>query len=87
MGYPDLFLTFTCNPAWPEIKRFCQTHVVKSSDRTDVLARMFKLKVASLMRVIKEQRIFGTIVAGGYIIFPFVFASQYEDYIYLFMIL
>ena len=53
MGYPDLFLTSTCNPAWPGVKRFCQAQFVNSSDRTDLLARIFKLKVDCLMRVIK----------------------------------
>lgn len=69
MGYPDLFLTFTCNPAWPEIKRFCSAQFVNYSDRTDVLSRMFKLKLDQLMRVVKEKRIFGSIVAG-YKFFP-----------------
>ena len=25
-GYPDLFITFTCNPKWPEIIRYVATH-------------------------------------------------------------
>ena len=79
MGYPDLFLTFTCNPAWPEVKRFCQAQFVNSSDRTDLLGRIFKLKVDSLMRVIKEQKIFGSIIAGhSFLSSPiFVFKSNY----------
>ncbi|GJT34990.1 hypothetical protein Tco_0925409 [Tanacetum coccineum] len=38
-GYPDLFITFTCNPKWPEIKRFVQKHNVSAEDMPDVLTR------------------------------------------------
>lgn len=66
-GYPDIFLTFTCNPAWPEIKRFCHRHGLNPADRPDILSRMFMLKVDSLMNTIKDQKIFGTVRAGTYI--------------------
>ncbi|GKD06148.1 ATP-dependent DNA helicase RRM3-like protein [Tanacetum coccineum] len=32
-GYPDLFITFTCNPNWPEISRFVAERNLKSEDR------------------------------------------------------
>ncbi|KAI9103507.1 hypothetical protein K1719_023130 [Acacia pycnantha] len=67
-GYPDLFLTFTCNPAWPEIQRFCHKHFVKPCDRPDMLARIFKIKLDCLMKSIKEEKIFGTIRADIYTI-------------------
>ncbi|CAF1413916.1 unnamed protein product [Adineta ricciae] len=53
-GRPDLFLTFTCNPKWEEIKRELmddQTH----SDRHDVLARVFKQKLTVLMNIITKN--------------------------------
>ena len=46
---PDLFITMTCNPKWPEI----QDHIKeghKSQDRPDLVARAFKLKKDQLMR-------------------------------------
>ncbi|XP_028779075.1 uncharacterized protein LOC114735542 [Neltuma alba] len=67
-GYPDIFLTFTCNPAWPEITRFCKKYNLSPSDRPDILTRMFNLKLAALMKCIKEQKIFGTIKAEIYTI-------------------
>ncbi|XP_054782778.1 uncharacterized protein LOC129290098 [Prosopis cineraria] len=67
-GYPDIFLTFTCNPAWPEITRFCDRNFISPSDRPDILSRVFKLKLKSMMKTIKEKKIFGTIRAEVYTI-------------------
>lgn len=37
-GSPDLFITFTCNPKWPEIKQYCDKIVnVTPANRPDVL--------------------------------------------------
>lgn len=64
-GYPDIFLTFTCNPAWPEITRYCKRHSVNASDRPDILCRVFRLKLEKLMKTIREKKIFGTVRAGN----------------------
>ena len=63
-GYPDLFITFMCNPKWPEITRFLQKRGLKTEDRPDVLTRVFKIKLDSLLKDIKEKRIFGKVKAG-----------------------
>ena len=44
---PDLFITFTCNPTWPEISHELLKHQ-KPSDRPDIIARVFKLKLDEL---------------------------------------
>ena len=41
-GKPDLFVTFTCNPSWPEIKDNL-LNGQKASDRPDLCARGFNL--------------------------------------------
>ncbi|GFV29950.1 ATP-dependent DNA helicase [Trichonephila clavipes] len=41
-GRPDLFITMTCNPAWPEITRELIPDQ-NSTDRHDLTARVFKL--------------------------------------------
>ncbi|GJU92052.1 ATP-dependent DNA helicase PIF1-like protein [Tanacetum coccineum] len=46
----DLFITFTCNPNWPEIARFVAEKGLKSDDRPDVITRVFKQKLDSLMK-------------------------------------
>ncbi|XP_028782636.1 uncharacterized protein LOC114738734 [Neltuma alba] len=67
-GYPDIFITFTCNPAWPEITRFCKKHSLQPSDRPDILCRVFKMKLQTLMKTIKEEKLFGTVRAEVYTI-------------------
>ncbi|KAI9084422.1 hypothetical protein K1719_033612 [Acacia pycnantha] len=32
-SYPDIFLTFTCNPMWPEITRHCEKDGLKPCDK------------------------------------------------------
>ncbi|XP_055542911.1 uncharacterized protein LOC129728491 [Wyeomyia smithii] len=59
-GRPDLFITITCNPKWPEILRYLipgQT----SSDRHDITARVFRQKQKSLMDFIGKQSVFGEV--------------------------
>nr|GEX07587.1 putative PIF1 DNA helicase/replication protein A1-like protein [Tanacetum cinerariifolium] len=54
--YPDLFITFTCNPNWPEIARFATEKGLKFDDRPDVITRVFKQKLDILMKDFKEKR-------------------------------
>ena len=63
-GCPDLFITITCNPKWPEIARYMREHNLSSTDRPDVLSRVFKMKLDQLMKDVKELRLFGRIQAG-----------------------
>ncbi|KAL8137863.1 hypothetical protein V2J09_003864 [Rumex salicifolius] len=35
-GYPDLFVTFTCNPKWYEITRFVQERGLYPEDRQSI---------------------------------------------------
>ena len=56
-GKPDLFITFTCNPRWKETEEQLfpgQT----SSDRPDLVARVFKLKLNELIDdIIKKHNL------------------------------
>ncbi|GJY35984.1 ATP-dependent DNA helicase PIF1-like protein [Tanacetum coccineum] len=61
---PDLFITITCNPNWPEIARYTREHNLTSTDRPDVLSRVFKMKLDQLMKDAKELHLFGRIQAG-----------------------
>lgn len=63
-GYPDIFLTFTCNPSWPEITRYAKLMEIKSSCRPDILVRVFKMKLFALMKIIKDEKVFGAVRAG-----------------------
>jgi hypothetical protein len=57
-GRPDLFITFTCNPTWDEIKELLLAEQ-SSSDRHDITARVFKQKLKSLMNFIEKFHVFG----------------------------
>src|SRR4030095_5528151 len=63
-GKPDLFITFTCNPAWLEItvELLPGQH---ASDRPDLVSRVFHLKLKSLLDDILKKEIFGEIL--GYV--------------------
>ncbi|KAL3648627.1 hypothetical protein CASFOL_005030 [Castilleja foliolosa] len=63
VGYPDLFITFTCNPAWPEICRFLEARNLRPEDRPDIVTRVFKLKLNELIRELKQNQMFGKVVA------------------------
>lgn len=63
-GYPDLFITFTCNPKWPEIVRFVESRGLKPEDRPDILARVFKIKLDNLMKDLVKKKIFGSARSG-----------------------
>ncbi|XP_074284152.1 uncharacterized protein LOC141608706 [Silene latifolia] len=67
-GYPDLFISFTCNPKWPEITRFVRNRGLNPEDRPDILSRVFKIKLEELMIDLKERHIFGRVRAVVYTI-------------------
>ncbi|XP_074298576.1 uncharacterized protein LOC141629484 [Silene latifolia] len=63
--YPDLFITFTCNPKWTEITRFVSKRGLNPEDRPDILSRVFKIKLEELMIDLKQRHIFGRARAGA----------------------
>ncbi|CAN6913620.1 unnamed protein product [Brassica oleracea] len=62
-GFPDLFITFTCNPKWPETTRYLQPRKLSPDDRSDILCRIFKCKLDSLMDDLTEKELLGKTVA------------------------
>jgi hypothetical protein len=61
VGKPNLFITFTCNPKWPEIQNALLPGQT-AQDRPDIVACVFRLKLAELFKDIREREIFGTVV-------------------------
>lgn len=57
-GRPDLFITFTCNPQWSEIRELLLANQT-TIDRHDITARVFRQKLKSLMDFITKQHVFG----------------------------
>ncbi|XP_057790213.1 uncharacterized protein LOC131007083, partial [Salvia miltiorrhiza] len=66
VGYPDLFITFTCNPKWPEIVRYVEKRGLKPEDRPDIIARVFKIKLDNMIKDFRKNKIFGTVKAVVY---------------------
>ncbi|GKA34770.1 ATP-dependent DNA helicase PIF1-like protein [Tanacetum coccineum] len=66
-GYPNLFISFTCNLNWPEISRFMEKRGLKSEDRPDVISEVFKIKLDCLMKELKDDHTFGHVQGDEYI--------------------
>jgi hypothetical protein len=64
-GPPDLFVTFTCNTKWREIVDALRYETGQQPcDRSDLVVRVFKMKVDEFIDDIKEGRTFGPMRAG-----------------------
>lgn len=66
-GKPDLFITITCNPRWKEIVDNLKPNQ-EPSDRPDLVARVFKLKLDYLIDLIENKHFFGKTKAGVFTI-------------------
>ncbi|XP_064215709.1 uncharacterized protein LOC107398926 [Tribolium castaneum] len=60
-GKPDLFITMTCNPKWPEIQENLQ-YKQKYEHRPDLVCRVFHTKLLNLIDQIANCQIFGVIL-------------------------
>ncbi|RID45882.1 hypothetical protein BRARA_I02576 [Brassica rapa] len=67
-GFPDLFITFTCNPKWPEITRYLEPRKLTADDRPESICRLFKCKLDSLMMDLTAKQLLGKTVASMYTI-------------------
>ncbi|RMZ76301.1 hypothetical protein DV736_g6706, partial [Chaetothyriales sp. CBS 134916] len=63
LGRPSLFITFTANPKWDEITRELLPGQ-QATDRPDLVARVFHLKVKHLLHDLKYEQIFGQYCAS-----------------------
>ncbi|CAN0117688.1 unnamed protein product, partial [Heterosigma akashiwo] len=56
---PDLFITFTANPNWPEIQN--NLHGQPYTNRPDLVAKVFQMKRQLLLDYIIVSEIFGKV--------------------------
>ncbi|XP_019149758.1 PREDICTED: uncharacterized protein LOC109146546 [Ipomoea nil] len=68
VGYLDLFITFTCNPKWPEVQHFLNDRKLKPEDRPDIICRIFKLKLDTLLSECQKNKLFGPVIGVIYTI-------------------
>lgn len=62
-GYPNLFITFTCNPKWLEIQRYMDKCNLRAEDRPEIVSRVFKMKLDALVKEIRTGKLFGSVTA------------------------
>ena len=63
-GKPDLFITFTCNPKWPEIAEGLLPRQ-GAKDRPNLTTRVFYQKYKDLMKCLIKDNLFGKV--AGYV--------------------
>ena len=61
-GPPDLFITYTCNPKWPEIT-LANLEGQAPNDRPDIIVRVFHMMLQRLLNDIRSDSIFGPTLA------------------------
>jgi hypothetical protein len=66
-GQPSYFITMTCNPDWPEIRRELLP-TQRPQDRADLCSRVFALKLKQLLHDITQRGIFGRVIGKVYTI-------------------
>ncbi|KAJ0975726.1 hypothetical protein J5N97_017691 [Dioscorea zingiberensis] len=62
VGFPDFFITFTCNPNWNEIRSSLGRNQ-RVEDRPDIVAHVFHIKMKQFLKNIKNQ-MFIKVLAG-----------------------
>ncbi|XP_010451099.1 PREDICTED: uncharacterized protein LOC104733194 [Camelina sativa] len=68
-GNPDLFITFTANPNWPELTEHLQTYTTEGSNsRPDLQSRVFKKKLDEMLNDFNNGVFFPVPVAVVYTI-------------------
>ncbi len=66
---PDIFLTITANPEWPEITEAIAKHPHLSNEhRDDIISRVFKGKLKDLLHDLLKKHVLGVIVGYVYVI-------------------
>ncbi|KAK4519140.1 uncharacterized protein ATC70_009449 [Mucor velutinosus] len=69
LGKPSYFITFTCNPNWPEIVNELRNGGLSPTDRPDLCARVFDMKLKELISDIKTKPyIFGNVIGFTHVV-------------------
>lgn len=65
-GCPDWFIAFTANPKWKEITESLENKPGQQPcDRSDVIVRVYKIKLDEMLDDIRDGTAFGTAVASS----------------------
>ena len=56
---PDVFITMTCNPKWPEITAALAASGAQPVDRPDIVGRVFRQKHRRMLRMLDDMWVLG----------------------------
>jgi hypothetical protein len=59
-GKPDLFITMTANPHWPEIT-IALPNGSHWTHHPDLVARVFNMKLSAMLDIIVHKQLFGEV--------------------------
>lgn len=65
-GPPDLFITFTCNPDWPEIQASLRLPEDSAFKRADIVVRVFHMRLQEMLRDLTKDHVLGKVLAFTY---------------------
>ena len=82
VGFPNLFITLTCNPNWLEIGRLLLPLNLKPTDRPDIVSRIFRLKYEHMLSDLTKGQLLGKVVACKLTII-FILKHKYKLIIWL----
>uniref|UniRef100_A0A0R0KEV8 ATP-dependent DNA helicase n=1 Tax=Glycine max TaxID=3847 RepID=A0A0R0KEV8_SOYBN len=63
VGFPNLFITLTCNPNCPEIRKLLSPLNLKPTDRPDIVSQIFRLKYEQMLSDLTKGQLLGKVVA------------------------
>jgi len=66
-GKPDLFITVTCNPNWPEILHELRRGE-ETNDRPDLTSKVFNMKLNALLKDLLQNGVLGTTMADIHVV-------------------
>jgi hypothetical protein len=66
-GLPSYFITFTCNPNWPEIQAELLPGQT-ATNRPDLVTRVFRMKLSVLIKDLMKDEVFGLTMAHIHVI-------------------
>jgi hypothetical protein len=63
LGHPDIFLTITTNPQWPEITNALDPLRNETAvDRPDIVNRVFYMKLDEFMSALTKEKVLGNVI-------------------------
>ncbi|KAJ8939878.1 hypothetical protein NQ318_023218 [Aromia moschata] len=77
-GNPDLFITFTCNPRWPEITANFEGHQ-RWENMPDLVCRVFKRKLDEFIDDVVNKQLYGVGLPHAHIDVTFIPDDRLED--------